>query len=188
MLPSFVETLSSIPLRKQVWKTKAKKKKTKNKTTKTKYLSLSATNMVFASLFLIIIVFKNQLLLEENYWWWFILETTLKVSGTFFYTYITTSIVTWSFSCIISQIHTTLGQALLSCPFGHKENYEVAETVDYTNLFVLSLHKLHQKMSFTYGNHARNSPQLGLSMFWAIYKKGHLPRLIPPSHKAPGCQ
>jgi hypothetical protein len=137
---------------------KKKKKKKKKKTTKTKYLSLSATNMVFASLFLIIIVF-------ENYWWWFILETTLEVSETFFCTYITTSIVTGSFSCIISQIHATLEQALLSCPFGHKENYEVAGTVNYTNLFVLSLHKLYQKMSFTYGNHARHSPQLGLSMF-----------------------
>lgn len=65
LLPSFVETLSSIPLRKQVWKTKGKKKKTKqnNQTknqTKTKHLFPSATNMVFASLFLIIIVFKNQ--------------------------------------------------------------------------------------------------------------------------------
>lgn len=57
--------------------------------------------MVFACL--IIIVFKNQLLLEENYWWWFILETTLEVSGTFFCTYIKTSIVTMSFSCIISH-------------------------------------------------------------------------------------
>lgn len=88
---------------------KAGVKNKSKKTTKTKYLSLSATNMVFASLFLIIIVFKNQLLLEENYWWWFILETTLEVSETFFYTYITTSIVTMSFSCIISQIHSNLG-------------------------------------------------------------------------------
>lgn len=46
-------------------KNKRKKKKTKqnNQTknqTKTKHLFPSATNMVFASLFLIIIVFKNQ--------------------------------------------------------------------------------------------------------------------------------
>lgn len=57
----------------------------------------------------------------------------------------------------------TLGQDLLPCPLGHKKNNEVAGTVDYTNLFVLSLHKLHQKMPFTYGNHARKSLQLELS-------------------------
>lgn len=35
--------------------------------------------------------------------------------------------------------------------------------VDYTNLLLLSFHKLCLKMSYTYGNHTRNYLQRGLS-------------------------